>query len=47
MRDEARAAGRTARGVRAILGSLAENAQELGYDYPEEVWPDILAKVGA
>ena len=36
----------TARGIRAILGSLAENAQELGDDYPEEVWPDILAKVG-
>ena len=36
----------TARGMRAILGSLAENAQELGDDYPEEVWPDILAKVG-
>ena len=36
----------TARGMRAILGSLAENAQELGDDYPEEAWPDILAKVG-
>ena len=36
----------TARGIRAILGSLAENAQELGDDYPEEVWADILAKVG-
>ena len=36
----------TARGMRSILGSLAENAQELGDDYPEEVWPDILAKVG-
>ena len=36
----------TARGMRAILGSLAENAQELGDDYPEESWPDILAKVG-
>ena len=36
----------TARGIRAILGSLAENAQELGDDYPEEAWPDILAKVG-
>ena len=36
----------TARGIRAILSSLAENAQELGDDYPEEVWPDILAKVG-
>ena len=35
----------TACGLRAILGSLAENAQELGDDYPEEVWPDILAKV--
>ena len=36
----------TARGIRSILGSLAENAQEMGDDYPEEVWPDILAKVG-
>ena len=36
----------TARGIRSILGSLAENAQELGDDYPEEIWPDILAKVG-
>ena len=36
----------TARGMRAILASLAENAQELGDDYPEEIWPDILAKVG-
>ena len=35
----------TACGLRAILGSLAENAQELGDNYPEEVWPDILAKV--
>ena len=26
-------------------GSLAENAQELGDNYPQEVWPDILAKV--
>ena len=36
----------TARGMRAILSSLAENARELGDDYPEEVWADILAKVG-
>ena len=36
----------TARGVRAILGSLAENAQELGDDYPGGVWQDVLAKVG-
>ena len=35
----------TACGLRAILGSLAENAQELGDNYPQEVWPDILAKV--
>ena len=35
-----------ARGIRAILSILAENAQELGDDYPEEVWPDILAKAG-
>ena len=36
----------TARGIRAILSSLAENARELGDDYPEEVWPDILASMG-
>ena len=32
--------------VRAILSSLAENAEELGDEYPEEAWPEILAKVG-
>ena len=36
----------TARGIRAILGSLAENAQELGDDYPGSVWQDILASMG-
>ena len=35
-----------ARGVRAILGSLAENAQELGDDYPGGVWQDVLASMG-
>ena len=34
------------RGVRAILGSLAENAQELGDDYPGGVWQDVLASMG-
>ncbi len=36
----------TARGIRAILSSLATSAQLLGDDYPDGVWPDILAKVG-
>ena len=36
----------TARGVRAILGSLAENAQDLGDDYPGSVWQDVLASMG-
>ena len=36
----------TARGIRAILGSLSENAQELGDDYPGSVWQDILASMG-
>ena len=36
----------TARGIRAILGSLAENAQELGDDYPGGVWQDVLASMG-
>ena len=36
----------TARGIRAIVGSLAENAQELGDDYPAGVWLDVLADMG-
>ena len=36
----------TARGIRAILGSLAENAQELGDAYPGSVWQDVLASMG-
>ena len=36
----------TARGIRAIPGSLAENVQELGGDYPGSVWQDILASMG-
>ena len=36
----------TARGIRAILGSLAENAQELGDGYPGSVWQDVLASMG-
>ena len=36
----------TARGIRAILGCLAENALELGDDYPAGVWLDILADAG-
>ena len=35
-----------ARGIRAVLSNLAESALLLGDDYPEEVWPGILAKVG-
>ena len=36
----------TARGVRSVLSSLASSARELGDDFPDGVWPDILAKVG-
>ena len=36
----------TARGIRAILGCLAENARELGDDYPSSVWQDVLASTG-
>ena len=36
----------TERGIRAILGCLAENAMELGDDYPAGAWLDILADVG-
>ena len=35
-----------ARGIRAILGILAENAMLLGDDYPGSVWQDILASMG-
>ena len=35
-----------ARGIRAILGLLAENARGLGDDYPGSVWQDVLASVG-
>ena len=35
-----------ARGVRAILSGLAMNARRLGDSYPDEVWPDVLAKAG-
>ena len=36
-----------ARGVRPILGLLAENALAQGDDYPSKVWQDVLAAVGA
>ena len=36
----------TARGIRAILACLAENAHELGDDYPASVWQDVLASAG-
>ena len=35
-----------ARGIRAVLSGLAMNARRLGDGYPDEVWPDVLAKVG-
>ncbi len=36
----------TARGIRAVLSNLAESALLLGDDYPDGVWPDVLAKAG-
>ena len=36
----------TARGMRAVLSSLASSARLLGDDYPDGVWPDLLARVG-
>ena len=36
----------TARGIRAILSNLADCALLLGDDYPDRVWPDVLAKAG-
>ena len=36
-----------AEGMRAILSSLGMSAQLLGDDYPEDIWPDTLAKAGA
>ena len=36
----------TARGIRAILGSLADSALLLGDDYPAGVWLDVLADMG-
>ena len=36
----------TARGIRAILGSLADSAMLLGDDYPAGVWLDILTDMG-
>ena len=35
-----------ARGVRAVLGSLADSALLLGDDYPSRVWLDVLADMG-
>ena len=35
-----------ARGIRAILSSLATSARLLGDDFPDGVWPEVLAKVG-
>ena len=34
------------RGIRAILSGLASSARTLGDGYPDDVWPDLLAKVG-
>ena len=36
----------TERGLRAILSNLAESALLLGDDYPDSVWPNVLAKAG-
>ena len=36
----------TDRGMRAIFDRLATSALLLGDDYPDRVWPDILAKTG-
>ena len=36
----------TARGMRSILSSLATSARLLGDDFPDEVWPEVLARVG-
>ena len=36
----------TARGIRAILGSLADSAMLLGDDYPAGAWLDVLADMG-
>ena len=36
----------TARGIRAILSNLADCALLLGDDYPDRIWPDVLAKAG-
>ena len=36
----------TARGIRAILGSLADSALLQGDDYPAGVWLDVLADMG-
>ena len=35
-----------ARGIRSVLAMLAESALELGDDYPDSVWRDILASTG-
>ena len=35
-----------ARGIRAVLSSLATSARLLGDDYPDGIWPDVLARVG-
>ena len=40
------ARGDVARGIRAVLSNLAESALLLGDDYPDGVWPDVLAKAG-
>ena len=36
-----------AEGIRAILSSLGMSAQLLGDGYPEDIWPDTLARAGA
>ena len=36
----------TVRGMRSVLGGLAESARMLGDDYPAGVWRDVLADMG-
>ena len=35
-----------AEGIRAVMGSIAECAAEVGDDYPDRVWPDVLDRMG-
>ena len=35
-----------AEGIRTVMGSIAECAAEVGDDYPDRVWPDVLDRMG-